>query len=151
MQEAEEKVEKMREILKQQAAELKVLKEDHATKRKPASMTSNDFGEMNHRNQISPSTNYYSKQDKGDFNASRSMLSATVGPEKYMSIVKNMERNKLEGIQAKTELVNLKRTNEKEQAQDQITKHNELLISRLKIQVTERDREIKRLKRDYEK
>lgn len=141
----------MKEILKQQSAELKVLKEDHATKRKPASMTSNEFGDMNSRNQLSPST-YYQSPNKGDnITASRSMLSATVGPEKFKAIVKTMEKNKLEGIQSRAELVNLRRTIEKEQSQEQTAKHNELILSRLKIQVTERDREIQRLKRDYEK
>ena len=79
------------------------------------------------------------------------MLSATVGPEKFNTFVKKLEKTKLDSMNSKQELKTLKRINEKEVSQEQINKHNELLISRMKIQVSERDREIERQKKDYEK
>ena len=142
----------MREILKQQTAELKLLKEDHAARRKP-NLTNQTDDYIKNPVYVSPtyqpSTQY--TQQKVETTMSRSMLSATVGPEKFNSFVKKLEKNKLDSMASKQELKTLKRINEKELSQEQANKHNELLISRLKIQVSERNREIERLKRDFEK
>ena len=66
-------------------------------------------------------------------------------------IAAHMDQNKLHNLQTKHELKEFRRKAEQEREKELTTKQKDLLISRLNIQVEEREKDITRLKNDYDR
>jgi L-lactate utilization protein LutB len=65
-------------------------------------------------------------------------------------ITTQMDQNKLHNLQTKHELKEFRRKLEQTREKELTTKQKDLMISRLTIQVTERDKDLARLKTDYD-
>ena len=75
---------------------------------------------------------------------------ATTIKEDLKMITTQMDQNKLHNLQTKQDLKEFRRNLEQTREKELTTKQKDLLISRLTIQVTERDKDIARLKTDYD-
>lgn len=77
--------------------------------------------------------------------------SSIINDNNLKQIATQMDQNKLHNLQTKHELKEFRRKQEQEREKDLTTKQKDLLISRLNIQVAEREKDITRLKADYDK
>ena len=89
---------------------------------------------------------------RSSFDALNTVKSAnSLFNDNIKQISTQMDQNKLHNLQTKHELKEFRRKAEQEREKEMSTKQKDLLIARLNIQVEERDRDINRLKSDYDR
>jgi len=90
--------------------------------------------------------------ERGTFDAIQTSKSAnSLLFDNVKQIAAHMDQNKLHNLQTKHELKEFRRKAELEREKELTTKQKDLLISRLNIQVEEREKDITRLKNDYDR
>lgn len=146
----------MKTQLKSQTEQLKLLQEENIVIKRPTT-TGGSSSVKKIREIRSFKDNYVLKDppvERDSFNmASPAKSGSAQGQEKdsVKMISMQMEQNKLHNLQKKQELKEFRRKEEQEREKELTIKQKDVLIARLNIQVEERDKDIIRLKNDYEK
>jgi len=100
--------------------------------------------------------NLYSRErdtfDRVSFEGMQTTKSAnSVMFENIKQIQTQMDQNKLHNLQTKQDLKEFRRKTEQERDKELTSKQKDLMLSRLTIQVEEREKDIQRLKSDYDR
>ena len=97
-------------------------------------------------------TLYSRERDTVSFEGMQTTKSAnSVMFENIKQIQTQMDQNKLHNLQTKQDLKEFRRKTEQERDKELTSKQKDLMISRLTIQVEEREKDIHRLKSDYDR
>jgi len=71
--------------------------------------------------------------------------------DQFKQIMKDIERDRFMNLSAKQELKDLKRKEIVEKERELTEKEKDTLLARLKVQVEERDKDLQRIKVEYER
>jgi di/tripeptidase len=144
---------KLKTQLKSQNDQLKVLQEENIVIKRPMTTGSSTVKKIREIKSYKDNlTLKESPMDRESPNGVSTVKAASsAGHDSIKLISMQMEQNKLHNLQTKQDLKEFRRKAEQEREKELTVKQKDVLIARLNIQVEERDKDISRLKNDYER
>jgi len=144
---------KLRTQIKSQGEQLKLLQEENIVMKRP---TTGSSSVKKIKDIKAQRENLYSRErdtfDRVSFEGMQTTKSAnSVMFENIKQIQTQMDQNKLHNLQTKQDLKEFRRKTEQERDKELTSKQKDLMLSRLTIQVEEREKDIHRLKSDYDR